>query len=101
MNTGVLSHKLRNSSVWGKLSSFTYVLYQDIRLFHQRHHLQSSGWTAHKHVTGHISIALTKVDRSGPKKTKEDGGRPDTTCNQRAVQQAKGAAAWHILDAAE
>ena len=32
-NTGVLSHKLRNSTHWGELSPFTYVLYQDIRVF--------------------------------------------------------------------
>ena len=31
--------------IWGNLSLITYVLYQDIRLLHQRHRLQSSGWT--------------------------------------------------------
>ena len=39
----------------GNLSPFAYILYQNIHLFHQRHHLQSSGWTAHQGVTGHIS----------------------------------------------
>ena len=35
---------------------FTYVLYQDIYLFYQHHRLQSSVWTAHQHVMGHISM---------------------------------------------
>ena len=34
--------------------TFTYVLYQDVRLFHRRHLIQSSGRTADQRVTGHI-----------------------------------------------
>ena len=34
---------------------FTYVLYEDIQAYHQRHRLQSSGWTAHQRVTGYVS----------------------------------------------
>ena len=38
----------------GKPSPFTYVLYYDIRVYHQHHRFQSSGWTAHQRVTGNI-----------------------------------------------
>ena len=38
-----------------KSLSFTYNIYYNIRAFHQYHRLQSSSWTAHLRVTGHIS----------------------------------------------
>ena len=40
--------------------SFTYILYQDIHLFHQIHCLHSSVWTSHQRVTGHIYISGNK-----------------------------------------
>ena len=51
----ILSHKLINHTYWGVLSPITNVLYQNIHLLHQRHHLQSRAWTAHQCLIGHIS----------------------------------------------
>ena len=47
---GVLSHKFNKLHLYGKVVAFTYVLYCDIWVYHQRHSLQSSGWTAHQRV---------------------------------------------------
>ena len=44
--------------IQGKSLPFNYYIYQDIRAFHQYHCLQSSGWTAHLRVIGHISTAF-------------------------------------------
>ena len=58
MNTGVLSHKLKIAPIWENLLPFTYVLYHEIRMFHQCYHLQSIGYTAHQRVMGHIYTAV-------------------------------------------
>ena len=54
MNTGVLSHQLRNRTHLGGYITNYLCLYQDIRLVCQRHCLQSSGWTDHQCVMGNI-----------------------------------------------
>ena len=54
MNTGILSQKLRNFTHLGGVIAFYLRSYQGIHLFRQRHCIQSSGWTAHQCVTGHI-----------------------------------------------
>ena len=49
-------------------SPFIYDLYYNIRAYHQRHRLQSIGWTAHQRVTEHISTGYE------PKSSGSGGG---------------------------
>ena len=49
MNTDALSNKIWNCTHLGESIDFTYFSYQDINLFCQLHHLQSSRWTDHQH----------------------------------------------------
>ena len=54
----VRAHHSRNLTKVSYLDPFAYNTYQDIQAEHQYHHLQSSGWTAHQSVTGHISTIV-------------------------------------------
>ena len=56
----------------GSLSLITYVLYQYIHSIHQRHCLQSSVWTLHQRVTGHISTHMDRVLETSSNKIEEE-----------------------------
>ena len=62
---GVLSHKLRNSAHGGEVIAFYLHFLPGHKFLHQHHLLQSSSWTAHQRVMGHISTGYElKCSRS-------------------------------------
>ena len=63
----------------------TYVLYQDIRLVHQHHRIQSSGWIAYQRVMGNISTMITY---SSP--TSHSVNLPSNKLRMRMIVQQTG-----------